>query len=296
MRTVLDADLSARTTLGLGGTCAAEIVLEDRSELDQIPDLVRRWGLPVFVLGAGSNILALDGRHEVLILRPGFRGDPQIVAEDDRDVYVQVEAATPLPRLLAFCRREELTGLEGLAGIPGSLGGAIAMNAGSFGVCMADCLHSVDLWSEGRLERVQAGDCAFGYRHFQPRLSMAGDFFLVVGARLRLRRGEGVARRIAETLAQKKARQPVSARSAGCIFKNPPQGPSAGILLDQAGFRGRTLGGVAFSGLHANFLVNTGNGTATEACSLVRAARDAVQECTGVLLSMEVKALPCPFL
>lgn len=296
MRTVLDCDLSARTTLGLGGVCAAEIVLEDRSELALIPGLVRKWGLPVFVLGAGSNILALDGRHDVLVLRPRLIGDPQIVTEEETGVIVQVEAATPLPRLLAFCRREELTGLEGLAGIPGSLGGAIAMNAGSFGACIGDCLQSVDIWSAGRMEQVPVERCTLGYRTFVPPLASADGFFLVAGARLRLRRAEGVGRRIAETLALKKARQPVSARSAGCIFKNPPSGPSAGMLLDQAGFRGKTLGGVAFSGLHANFLVNTGSGTATEACSLVRAARDAVYEHFGVLLSMEVKALPCPFL
>ncbi len=329
MRIEDSVSLAARTTLGLGGTCTAEVVLEETGDLEALPALVRRFSLPVYVLGAGSNVLAMDGRHELLLLRPAMNKAPfvcgtavlpagqqaqadcagqadcadQAGRADQADsatyaaseaVLVRVAAGTPLPQLLAFCRREGLTGLEGLAGIPGRVGGAIAMNAGSFGSCMGDHLASVDIWAGAELQTLSRAELELGYRHFAPAQALPGPWF-VTGATLALARTRDpseVGARMAEHLATKKARQPVTARSAGCVFKNPPQGPSAGILLDRAGFKGKKLGGVAFSTMHANFLVNEDKGTASDAVRLLDRARERVAQLFNTELELEVQTLP----
>ncbi len=292
MRREDNVSLSQRTTLGLGGTCAAEVVLENLDDLDALPAVLASYSLPVFVLGAGSNILAMDGRHDVLLLRPGLAARPAILEDMGERVLVRVWAGTPLPVLLALCRREGLAGLEGLSGIPGRIGGAIAMNAGSFGSCMGECLRSVDIWCRGEVRTLQREEIALSYRVFDPALPAP---WFVVGATLALARDaqpERVGERMAEHMATKKARQPVTARSAGCVFKNPQEGPSAGVLLDRAGFRGKVLGGVALSPVHANFLVNLGSGRASEAVRLLSEARERVAQLFGIELSLEVKTLP----
>lgn len=301
MRIEDNVSLAARTTLRLGGECTAEIVLEDMRDLEALPSLLKRYSLPVYVLGAGSNILAMDGRHELVLLKPSITGDPQLCGQaepsDGKDVersLVRVCAGTPLPQLLAFCRREGLTGLEGLAGIPGRVGGAIAMNAGSFGSCMGECVYSVDIWAAGEVHTLGRDELALGYRHFA-LVHPLPEPWVVTGAVLCLEKAEDpalVGARMAEHMATKKARQPVTARSAGCVFKNPPNGPSAGILLDRAGFRGKKVGGVAFSAMHANFLVNEDNGSAADAVRLLEEARERVAQLFGTELTLEVKTLP----
>lgn len=294
MRTKAHVSLAERTTLGLGGTCTAEVTLETLDDLERLPGVLSSYSLPVFVLGAGSNILAMDGEHELLLLCPDFSARPEILADEGERVSVRVSSGTPLPQLLAFCRREGLTGLEGLAGIPGRVGGAIAMNAGSFGSCMGEALARVDIWSDGALYTFEREQIELAYRVFAPKKALGKPWF-VTGATLVLARDahpEEVGQRMAEHMATKKARQPVTARSAGCVFKNPPEGPSAGVLLDRAGYRGKSLGGVAFSAVHANFLVNTGQGRAEDAVRLLCEARDRVAQLYGTELSLEVKTLP----
>ena len=291
MRVIEAPSLSALTTLGLGGTCAREIVLESEEDL---ADLKERIGSDrPFALGLGSNILGLDGHHDVVLVRPAFRDMPEIVAESGAAVQVRAGAGLPLPGLLRFCRMNSLSGLEGLAGIPGSVGGACAMNAGSFGTTFGDCLESCTIWCDGRVRTFARDSLDTGYRHFVPR-GLEKSFFLVLSATLLLKKDDSAAigERMAGNLALKKERQPVQARSAGCVFKNPAGGLSAGMLLEKAGFRGRSLGGVAMSSQHANFLVNTGSGTATEAVQLLKMARTAVATQFGVDLQLEVCTVP----
>ncbi len=315
MRVELRPDIASRTSLGLGGRAAAAVRLEDPSELDGLPGVLAELGLRPFVLGAGTNILAHDGEHEICLVEPAFRGKPEILEGEGESVLVSAQAGLPLPAFLAFCRKEGLSGLEGLAGIPGSLGGAVAMNAGSFGVCLADRLASVDIWADswqrpdresgasggrplsadGRLRRIPVRLCETGYRRFQPPDLPAGGFFLVTGAQLLLERADPaqVSLRLAGTLARKRAVQPLDLPSAGCVFRNPETGPTAGQLLEAAGYRGRRLGGVALSEKHANFLVRLGAGSASEALALLTEARDAVAARFGVRLRPEVRELPC---
>ena len=295
MREVRNPSLSAITTLGLGGTCSLELTVSSRDDLAAMDDRLRELGLPVYVVGRGSNIFGLDGSHEAVLVRPAFTDGPAVLGDETADggVLVSCGAGISLPVLLAFLREKGLSGMEGLAGIPGTVGGAVAMNAGSFGTSTAESLDSVEIWSGGRLVRLTPDACETGYRHFRPR-GLAGSF-LVVSAVFRLSRStsQDVAAGMQHNFQMKKSRQPITARSAGCVFRNPACGVSAGALLERAGFRGRRKGSVALSEQHANFLVNLGGGTSAEALALLEEARTAVRAMAGVELDFEVRFLTC---
>lgn len=295
MREVRNPSLSAITTLGLGGTCSLELTVSSRDDLAAMDDRLRELGLPVYVVGRGSNIFGLDGSHEAVLVRPAFTDGPAVLGDETADggVLVSCGAGISLPVLLAFLREKGLSGMEGLAGIPGTVGGAVAMNAGSFGTSTAESLDSVEIWSGGRLVRLTPDACETGYRHFRPR-GLAGSF-LVVSAVFRLSRStsQDVAAGMQHNFQMKKSRQPITARSAGCVFRNPACGVSAGALLERAGFRGRRKGSGALSEQHANFLVNLGGGTSAEALALLEEARTAVRAMAGVELDFEVRFLPC---
>lgn len=295
MREVRNPSLSAITTLGLGGTCSLELTVSSRDDLAAMDDRIRELGLPVYVVGRGSNIFGLDGSHAAVLVRPAFTDGPAVLGDETADggVLVSCGAGISLPVLLAFLREKGLSGMEGLAGIPGTVGGAVAMNAGSFGTSTAESLDSVEIWSGGRLVRLTPDACETGYRHFRPR-GLAGSF-LVVSAVFRLSRStsQDVAAGMQHNFQMKKSRQPITARSAGCVFRNPACGVSAGALLERAGFRGRRKGSVALSEQHANFLVNLGGGTSAEALALLEEARTAVRAMAGVELDFEVRFLPC---
>lgn len=288
-----DVLLRERTTLGLGGPALAEAVVSCADGLDELALALPGLGGPggrALALGAGSNILAADHPHALVLVRAACEETTQIKVRADGTPLVRVSAAISLPGLLGIARRAGLTGLEGLTGIPGLVGGCVAMNAGSYGVELGSLVTRVRLWTpEHGLFWRGAQDCAFGYRHFDPGLS---GFWLIWQVELALELDEpaAIGARMKATYLKKKASQPVTARSAGCVFKNP-QGQSAGRLLDQVGLRGRRLGNMAFSSVHANFLVNEGGGTSAQALELLELGRSAVAERFGVNLETEVQVL-----
>lgn len=285
--------LSERTTLRLGGRALAEVRLTEKSHYDALPQTLQRIGGTPVMLGCGSNILAHGGELPLVVVTPAVEEEPCIVGEDADGVLVRVGAAMRLPRLLGQLANWGLGGLEGLAGIPGSVGGAIAMNAGSYGCEMGAVLDAVEIFSP-HLGLVVLGreHFRYGYRHFS--LVQHEGWFVVTGGVLRVQRSDKavIAGAMRSNYLKKKATQPVLAHSAGCVFRNPAPGVSTGKLLDEAGFRGRALGGMAFSEMHANFLVNQGNGTSEEAFELIELARVAVSALHRITVELEVKVLP----
>lgn len=280
--------LADRTTLKLGGTALAEVVVRDRDGLRELPDALARLGGTPVVWGWGSNLLPKDGQLDVVLIRPCFEQQPEVVAEDAKTARVRCGAWVRLPKLVSWAARRGYRGLARLAGIPGTIGGAVAMNAGSYGGEFCSRLSAVDIWSP--LQRVQTlpkGDFDYAYRRFNPGLDAP---WCVLSAELELDRDDrdAVVKTVRETLLQKKSTQPVHAATAGCVFKNP-EGMSAGRLLDACGFKGKRLGGMGFSDLHANFLVNYGNGTAAQALELMDEAARVVAEEYGTRLEPEVK-------
>jgi len=280
--------LSMRTTLGLGGTAQVEAVVRDKRDLDELGDFLSRETLRPFVLGEGSNILAPDGNLDMALIRVDTPPGPERVEKVEDKLIVQCGGGQRLPGLLGWAQMAGLTGLESLTGIPGSVGGAVAMNAGSYGLEFGDLVTRIQLWSPGQgLFWLNADQCVFSYRHFSPGIH--GGKCLIWKVELALTESTTmvVRKKMQAIYEKKKATQPVTAKSAGCVFKNP-EGESAGRLLDRAGMKGTRLGGMTFSDIHANFLVNLGNGTSKEAVDLIEYGRISVKEQFGINLEMEI--------
>ena len=314
MRIIDRPELKKLSTLKLGGRGARLYLADSCSDLDELarvwPEIAKG---SVFVLGRGSNVLFGDGELDLVLIKWTGRESVKILSENSEgEVFVDVPASLGLPRFLGWCIKKGLSGLEGLAGVPGSVGGAVAMNAGSHGVEIGSRLEKVKVWSpEQGVFWAGKEDMHITYRDFKfrvPGREKTQSFFIILGAIFRLGKDDSgvIKKRIATWYERKKNTQPVLQATAGCVFKNPPfstiaqaQGSapatnniSAGWLLDQAGLRGKQLGGVGFSALHANFLVNYGQGTSSQALELIELARDKVNKKWGITLEMEVKVVP----
>lgn len=285
---ITNPSLAERTSLRLGGNAAVEAVVRDQSDLDELSDFLMRETLRPFCIGEGSNLLAQDGELDLALIRVDMPFGPERVEKKDNKLIVRCGAGQRLPGLLGWAQMAGLTGLEGLTGIPGSVGGGVAMNAGSYGTEIGDIVTRVQLWSPGQgLFWLDRSQCHFSYRHFAPQISVGKAIIWRVEFALAETSPQAVRSAMKVVYEKKKATQPVTARSAGCVFKNP-EGQSAGMLLDKAGMKGRRLGDMAFSDIHANFLVNLGNGTSSDAMALLHEGEKAVKEQFDITLETEV--------
>ncbi|WP_297849504.1 UDP-N-acetylmuramate dehydrogenase [uncultured Desulfovibrio sp.] len=294
MREIPRPSLAERTTLRLGGTAIAELILEDATDLEALPERLRALGGNPLILGAGSNILARDGDLPLVLVRPRFMQGPEIVGQRNGKILVRVGAGVPLPRLLRFCVSQGLGGLEGLVGIPGSVGGAVAMNAGSFGTETCDYIESIQIVNGQTVRSITVEALQYGYRTLSIPEVEKGFMIVEVTLGLTASARDGISKCMRHNFFEKKSKQPVTAWSAGCVFKNPAPNMPAGKLLELAGYKGKKLGGMAFSSLHANFLINEGRGSANAALALLHEAREAVRQRFGLALQPEVRIVPCP--
>lgn len=284
--------LSDYTTLHLGGHGIALLEARTMKDLPALFERAEVLGGEIFPIGRGSNLLAPDGELPIVLLSMRQLDQIKIVSEDNKTAIVEAEAGVPLPRLLRFCLENGLSGLEGLTGIPGSVGGACAMNAGSFGTTLGDLLERVMIWTNEGFRECPRESLQFSYRAFNV-LEVTGIFIIIsVILTLTKAKKDGIFSRMSLNYFNKKTRQPLSDWSAGCAFKNPASGISAGRLLEQAGLRGYRRGGMAFSARHANFLINEGSGTSIAALELLNEARLKVMHSTGIELSPEIKIMP----
>lgn len=272
--------LGPLTTLGVGGPASALATPGDRAELTAL--LEAAAGLPLLVLGGGSNVLVADAGWDGLVVRlgGGFTG------VDVRGTRLVLGAGASLSAALVAAERAGLSGLEELCGIPGTLGGAVAGNAGAWGRQIGELVASVEaLEPGGSFVRLGPGEIQFGYRWS----SLAGAGLVLTRVELELAPGdrERIARRRAELQAERARRQPLGERTAGSFFRNPP-GDSAGRLIEEAGCKGAREGAAVVSGRHANFIVNEGGATAAQVVRLASRVRRAVLERFGVALEPEV--------
>ena len=243
--------------------------------------------VPVQVLGAASNVIVRDGGIPGVVLRLG-RGFGEVRVEPDG---VVAGAACLDAAVAEHAAAAGLAGLEFLSGIPGAVGGAVAMNAGAYGGDIAGCLDWAEVVTRtGEQHRLQAAALAFAYRH-----ASLPPGAVVVRARFRARPGDraAIAARMAEIRRSREDTQPVRARTGGSTFRNPP-GQRAWELIDAAGGRGLTRGGAACSDKHCNFLLNTGGATAADLEGLGEELRRRVHAASGVTLEWEIKRLGIP--
>ena len=210
-------------------------------------------------------------------------------AADEKTYYIRVLAGTLLSKAAQFAATQELSGMEALRGIPGTLGGAVTMNAGAYGTEMKDVLYSVDvLTPEGELRTLTPAELALGYRHSV----IPERGYVVVAATLALRKGDPaeIKARMADFQNRRKEKQPLDKASAGSTFKRP-EGYFAGTLIDQCGLKGLTVGGAQVSEKHAGFVINRGGATAADILALIQEVQRRVLAEKGVMLQPEVKLL-----
>lgn len=292
MKKLLHPDLSRLTTIRLGGHAKFLTILECEKDLTRLQEIIEKSQGNYFWLGQGSNLICQDGDWPLILVQIQFNEEPLIIEESYPEVKVKAGSGTRLPALLRFCLKNSLSGLEGLCGIPGSVGGAIAMNAGSFGQEIGNVLESVSIWNGKEIKSFNKTELGLGYRCISfpepiiKPLILSGIFTLT-----RTKKND-IFNRMNHNFIEKKSKQPIEAHSAGCVFKNPPDGPPAGFLLDKAGMRGKRLGGMAFSDKHANFLINVNNGTSREALDLLDLGKNAVRKKFGIILHPEVQIIP----
>ena len=279
---VLESEPLARhTSLKVGGAADLFAVPADSGDLQALLSILSEREIPHLVIGGGYNLLVRDG---------GFRGVVISLAElASLELFpsnrLYVEAGVTNRRLVGFCRERGLAGAEFLAGIPGTIGGALAMNAGAHGGAILELVVSLSTLKEGAVVTTERGELHYGYRHLE---LASGE--IILGARLQLTTGEpaDIGERIDGYLAHRRQHQNVGYPNAGSFFKNPA-GEQAWRLIDQAGLRGYRLGKAQVSEVHTNFLTNTGGATAADFLELARIIKEKVKDQSGLELEEEVR-------
>lgn len=285
-----DEPMKNHTSFKIGGPAAALCAPKDRQQLRELVGFVQREGVDSWYIGNGSNLLVSDeGLNGIAILLDGgFDGEIEL----DGTVLL-APAGKKLSAVCAAACAAGLTGLEFAYGIPGSVGGAVYMNAGAYGGEMKDRLLWVEyLAPTGEIVRLQQEQLSLSYRHSRfMEEGMQGS--CIVRAAFGLQRGEKAAiqSEMDRILNQRRQKQPLEYPSAGSTFKRP-QGAFAAQLIDKCGLKGFTVGGAQVSEKHAGFVINTGKATCADVLELTRQVRECVQEKTGYLLELEVRQLP----
>lgn len=274
--------LARHTTYRVGG--AAEVLVCPRDAVDarRVYSFLRREGVPLAVIGAGSNVIAPDDGVDGVVVRTAAASARVEFLGGER---VRADAGVPLMDLVRVTATRGLSGLEALAGIPGTVGGAVIMNAGTRDVEIARCVSRVEaLTSPGRSRVFARDECAFGYR----RSVFHGSGWFILGAELKLARGDSSKslETIGAFLAERERKYHPDVPSAGSVFKRPP-GDYAGRLIEEAGCKGMRVGDAIVADWHANFIVNAGRASAKDIMELISAIRRRVYDKSGVYLELE---------
>jgi UDP-N-acetylmuramate dehydrogenase len=281
-RVVEHAPFGARTTYRVGGLARAAVTLSSRRDLDELGPLIFDSDLPIVPFGNGSNLLVADGEHEVLAVHL----DNELATLEWRDeadvVIVEAGAGADLPIAARRLARGGVVGFEWAVGVPGTFGGAVAMNAGGHGDDLAGSIVDAAIWRGGVVETWSQGRLELGYRHSALR---SGD--VVLSVRLALRRGDVTAaeERIREVVRWRREHQPGGA-NAGSVFRNPPE-DAAARLIEAAGCKGLRHGSAQVSDKHSNFIQVDAGGSADDVFALIGLVRSRVQESSGVSLVCE---------
>src|ERR1700730_3203775 len=276
-----DHPLARHTSFNIGGP--AQFFLET-TEPEPLVQACRGRGVPVLVLGAGTNLLIADAGVEGLVVRCVNR---EWKVEGTR---VRAQAGLKMMRLARICADHDLAGFEWAIGVPGTVGGAVYQNAGCWGIELVEVLVDAEgLAPAGETQTSSRDELGLGYR---PSALRSGPLSgaLVTAATIQLKRGDGAAgrRQMARWTAERNRTQPIRTKNCGSVFKNPPGG-SAGRLIEAAGLKGASEGPAQVSEQHANFIVNNGGATAVDVSTLIDRVRCAVHQRSGVTLETEVE-------
>jgi UDP-N-acetylmuramate dehydrogenase len=273
--------LGEQTSLRIGGT-TDELLLRRHEAIPEAMRLLADENIPHHFLGGGTNVLVADGELSWVALhlptsRPGMRVEGNVAF---------IEASADLGGTVTFCGKRDLGGMEGLIGVPGSVGGALRMNAGAYGMQIGSYVREVELYraAAGEIETVRGNDIRFDYRHTS---FASGDVMLRVKLELPSKPYQEILAGIRVCNEKRRSSQPLNQKSAGCIFKNPAGG-SAGRMIDALRLKGHRVGDAMVSDRHANFFINTGHASCSDMLKLIDDVRERVHGAYGIMLENEV--------
>ena len=284
--TFLDNEpMTKHTSYGIGGPARAYITPADQEDLALILRFAQENNISTFFAGSGSNLLVADEGFDGIVISLG-KSFTRLSIEGNR---IEAEVGVMLGKMVKETTKRNLTGLESMIGVPGTLGGALVMNAGAFGGEISNCLNTINVMTmNGTSKTYKQSEIDFSYRH-----STFPEDEILVSAAFTLK--EKPAKEIQSQRAQasqgRKDTQPLKFRSAGSVFKNPKPDLAAGYLIDQAGLKGTRRGDAEISPKHANFFVNHGQAKAADVVALIRLAKKTVQEKFDINLELEIKTL-----
>lgn len=284
-----DEPLAKHTTFGIGGPADCMVFPETREELSKLLKYAYQKKISAIFIGSGSNILVWDKGFDgiVISLKKSFKN-----LTIKRNSQIIVEAGVMLGTMVKQAMAAEIGGLESLIGVPGTVGGALIMNAGAFGSEISKYFEEAKTMTiEGDTKSYKKGEIEFSYRH-----STFPKNEILLEATFQCKRGKPAEilkdRKVASD--GRKSNQPLKFRSAGSIFKNPSDSLAAGYLIDKTGLKGTERGGAAISEKHANFIVNMGDATAADVLYLIKLAKKYVAEKFHINLELEVKLIGFP--
>jgi UDP-N-acetylmuramate dehydrogenase len=275
------ASLAELTSLGIGGSTDL-LRIKKHESIPGLLSLLDSHDVPHRFLGGGSNLLVGDGELPWIVLQLASP-EPDVVLEGN---FAQVDAAADLGRMVTYCAKHDLGGMEGLIGVPGTVGGALRMNAGAYGMQIGSYVREVKVYRAAtrQIEILRDEQISFEYRHtsFAP-----DDMMLAVKLELPSKAYREILQGIRICNEKRRSSQPLGQKSAGCIFKNPP-GASAGRMIDELGLKGLSVGDARVSDRHANFFVNAGKASAKDMLALIADVRERVRSAFSVELEHEV--------
>ncbi|MBU1905835.1 MAG: UDP-N-acetylmuramate dehydrogenase [Candidatus Omnitrophica bacterium] len=275
--------LKRHTSFRIGGAAKFFIQPKDIADLKLVLISAKKYNIPVFIVGAGSNILVDDKGLEAIVLSLSTAYFKKISYSQQ---YLEAGSGFSLNRMVSGAARHGLSGLEFLIGIPGTLGGALAMNAGAWGKKIADIVENVTVADyHGNIKKLDRKNIRFVYR------GSSLQRYIIINARLRLckKKKKEIQNTICEYLKARRSSQGDLALSAGSIFKNPTSGSPAGKLIEQCGLKGRRIGDAYVSPKHANFILNKNKASSTDVIKLISLIRRRVKDKFNIELEPEIK-------
>jgi UDP-N-acetylmuramate dehydrogenase len=279
-----DELLSMHTTFRVGGPCDLMLWVSNRAALRQVLQISRNHSIPVTLLGGGSNVLVKDGGIDGVVVRLA----DDFASIEINENRIRAGGGAGLAEVVSRATSSGIAGLDFLAGIPGTVGGAVITNAGSGDTWISHRTLQVSLFTDDLREvELEEGDVGFGYRTSGTGKGLVVLEVLLAGS---LSSVEEARKGVEEHLSRRRTTQPAGQPTAGCVFKNPP-GDAAGRLIDEIGMKGFSIGGARVSTVHANWIVNSGGATAGEILSLIEEIKTRVKENYGTDLDLEIRVL-----
>ena len=277
--------MSRHTTFRIGGDADFFLTPSNEADLAKLLEFIGKENIPYFILGNGSNILVGDKGFRGAVICPHKKMDTVLCRENE----VYAECGAFLSKAASAAAKAELCGLEFASGIPGTVGGAVYMNAGAYGEEMSGVIKTVKyIDTDGKVLEVPANECGFGYR--KSIFTDSGKVILSCTFELKHGNADEIKAKTADLTQRRVTKQPLDKPSAGSTFKRP-EGHFAGGLIEQAGLKGYSIGGAAVSEKHAGFVINTGSATASDVIALIGYIKKTVYEKYGVMLEPEVKLI-----